>query len=198
MKVYFIRHGETPGNLEHRYVGRTDEGLLDASKEALSERKVRFGEPVDRIYVSPMKRCLQTAAILFPGLPQVVIEDLRECDFGDFEYRNYAELSGNLDYQAFIDSFGQSGFPGGEDLKSFQERCVKGFLQALSDHQGREGWQERSLAFVVHGGTVMTLFDRFSKPHRSFYEWQLGNGEGLCATLDREGDGLSFTGCGPF
>ena len=29
MKIILIRHGKTPGNLEKRYVGRTDEGLSE-------------------------------------------------------------------------------------------------------------------------------------------------------------------------
>ena len=29
LKVTFIRHGKTFGNLQHRYVGRTDEELCD-------------------------------------------------------------------------------------------------------------------------------------------------------------------------
>lgn len=33
MKVYFIRHGQTKGNREGRYVGRTDEPLLAETKK---------------------------------------------------------------------------------------------------------------------------------------------------------------------
>ena len=29
MKLIFIRHGKTAGNLERRYIGRTDEPLCD-------------------------------------------------------------------------------------------------------------------------------------------------------------------------
>ena len=33
-KLIFIRHGAVPGNLERRYIGRTDEAL---SKEGISQ-----------------------------------------------------------------------------------------------------------------------------------------------------------------
>lgn len=43
------------------------------------------------VAVSPMKRCRESAELLFPGKKQEVCEHLRECDFGQFENRNYEE-----------------------------------------------------------------------------------------------------------
>ena len=37
MKLLLIRHGATPGNLEKRYVGRTDESLTQESLETLGK-----------------------------------------------------------------------------------------------------------------------------------------------------------------
>ena len=62
-----------------------------------------------------MRRCIQTAKILYPGRAQVKIEEFRECDFGSFEGKNYQDLSGDPVYQAWIDSGGTLGFPGGEE-----------------------------------------------------------------------------------
>ena len=51
-----------------------------------------------------MKRCIQTAQIIYPGREAVVVDDLKECDFGRFEGKNYIELSGDAYYQKWIDS----------------------------------------------------------------------------------------------
>ncbi len=200
MKLYLIRHGATAGNLEHRYVGRTDEALLPESVEKLTKEKKPFFQ--NRIflgnaslYVSPMKRCLQTAQILFPSLEAQVIRELRECDFGAFEYCNFSQLSGDPDYQRYIDSNGITAFPGGEDLRSFQERCVKGFEQILKERkerslrEGKPAYQEAALILVVHGGTIMALLDRYSEPHKDYFEWQIRNGEGYEAEVILEPDG---------
>ena len=32
MQILWIRHGKTLGNVQRRYVGRTDEGLTDEAK----------------------------------------------------------------------------------------------------------------------------------------------------------------------
>ena len=84
-----------------------------------------------------MKRCLETAETLFPEhdypqVPRVRVEDLSECDFGKFEYKNYLELSGDMEYQHFIDTMGAEGFPGGESTETFKARTVKAFREILA------------------------------------------------------------------
>ncbi len=181
MKVYLIRHGETKGNREHRYVGVTDEGLLPEAVKLLSQQKMPGASSV---YVSPMRRCRETAKLLYPGQEQRIIEAFRECDFGEFEYKNYAELNGNPAYQRFLDTLGESGFPGGEEKRSFQQRCVGGLQEVLAQEEGRD------IALVVHGGTIMALLDWFSSPHRDYYDWQAQNGCGYRAdAVKGESDG---------
>lgn len=189
MRIYFIRHGMTEGNREHRYVGSTEEGLLQEAKKALREKRLKewkFLQEVDRVYISPMLRCVQTAKLLFPDREFISVSDFRECDFGRFEYKNYEELNGDADYQRFLDTMGESGFPGGETRETFQKRCVGGFLRIMEEiwnTEIRKPQAERtsSLAMVVHGGTIMAILDALAVPHGDYYHWQIGNGEGFAA-----------------
>lgn len=64
------------------------------------------------LFVSPLRRCRETARILFGDQEQRVIELLAECDFGEFENKNYKELADNPHYQEWIDSNGTPSFPG--------------------------------------------------------------------------------------
>ena len=95
MRIYLIRHGLTAGNKEKRYIGRTDEPLCAEGIAALREISLPACE---LLVCSPMKRCTETAALLFPGQEPVICEELRECDFGDFEGKNYPELNGDERY----------------------------------------------------------------------------------------------------
>lgn len=185
MKVYLIRHGATKGNRERRYVGSTDEPILAEEIPALQRKDM---PPAAKIYTSPMKRCIETAAMLYPGREPLVVDDLAECSFGDFEYCNYEELNGNPDYQKFIDSMGRSGFPGGEGRDEFQRRCLRGFYGIL---QREKGCQE-DIALVVHGGTIMAILDVCSRPHRDYYDWQIENGGVYAAEVVWEDGGDSF------
>ncbi|MCD7818135.1 MAG: histidine phosphatase family protein, partial [Lachnospiraceae bacterium] len=91
MDIYLIRHGSTAGNLEHRYVGTTDEQLTEEAQQLLGINRERYPMP-DLVFSSPLKRCMQTAEILYPDTEIQVLPGLHECDFGEFEYKNYTEL----------------------------------------------------------------------------------------------------------
>ena len=186
MKIYMIRHGATKGNKEHRYIGSTDEGLLTEECAALMALQESYKNICSNcVYVRPMRRCRETAELLFPHARQLVVEEFRECDFGDFEYKNYEELNGNRDYQRFIDSGGRCGFPGGETRDEFQKRCVDGLLGVI----GNCDENTLDIVMVVHGGTIMALLDRFSNPHGDYYDWQVRNGCGYVAEIESDKNG---------
>ena len=111
MELYFIRHGKTKGNIEKRYIGSTDEDLCSEGKEELMPLKYSFAE---KIYSSPMKRCLQTAEIMCGKKEINIIEGLKESNFGDFEYKTYEDLKNTPSYIKWLESGGKSGFPNGE------------------------------------------------------------------------------------
>ena len=75
IKLWLIRHGKTEGNKLSRYIGTTDEPLCQEGTEFL--HKMDYPK-VQAVYVSPLKRCVQTAEILFPGDPVHIIEELAE------------------------------------------------------------------------------------------------------------------------
>lgn len=179
MKIYLIRHGKTKGNSEGRYIGQTDEPLLEESKVELLETKEVLPE-LDCCYVSPMLRCRETADILFPSAKQLVIEDFREFNFGDFENKNYQDLNGNPDYQKFIDSNGESPFPGGESKAEFAKRVNKAFKELVLNAvaQGQE-----TIAIVAHGGTVMAILAEYARERKNFYDWMVKNGRGYAGEL---------------
>lgn len=182
MKVIFIRHGKTAGNLEKRYIGRTDEPLCEQGRNELLERRAAGIYPqADCVFCSPMKRCAETAELLYPGHRPVLVRDLRETDFGIFEGKNYAELNGDPAYQSWIDSGGTAAPPGGEGKAEFAERCCESFWDALRDCA-----EDTCAAFVVHGGTIMAVLEAFGVPKRGFYDYQSQNGGGYTAECDRK------------
>ena len=189
-ELILIRHGKTAGNLLGRYIGsRTDEPLCDEGREGLAGKQL---PEVERLYVSPMKRCVETAEILWPGFDRKKMQkvmDLRECDFGDFENKNYKELSGNGDYQAWIDSNGTLPFPNGESMDAFKSRCLEAFARIVEEVSGAEqewiasGKTEIFRAgIVVHGGTIMAILEQYGYPKAAYFGYQVKNGCGYRLT----------------
>lgn len=228
MKLLLIRHGTTKGNKEHRYVGSTDEELLTGERERLLTLSETGKYRADIVVVSPMRRCRETAEILFQdggymGVKAgkscddlkicddpkfcddparirtcnfLVVDAFKEMDFGVFEYMTYEEINRDPDeshreaYQRYIDTMGETAFPGGESKEAFTERVCAGFRELLASSRLIE---DITTALVVHGGTIMALLDRFSYPHKDYFDWRLNPGEAYEAELVTEGDDIRFT-----
>lgn len=215
--IYLIRHGKTAGNMEKRYVGRTDEPLCKAGICEINERRnillrsflpenerdgmsqiqaVYAGDRLpETVYVSQMLRCRQTAELLFPGVVQVVVPDFRETDFGQFEYKNYEELSEDKRYQAFIDSGGHLDFPDAEPHQQFRQRVRDAFVQCLEENGAfmaslTSDESREPLVFVVHGGTIMAIMEEYARPHRDYFDWQVAPVSGYRCRIERAGDGF--------
>lgn len=176
MKVTFIRHGATQGNLEKRYIGITNESLCLQGINALKQKKKfnKYPNP-EKIVVSPMIRCMETAKIIYPSQELFCCNLLKECDFGEFENKNYIELSENRYYQKWVDSNGALPFPNGESIEGFKIRCLKGFHECLQNFKGFH------IVFIVHGGTIMAILEKYAVPPKGYYDWSVANGCGFMA-----------------
>jgi broad specificity phosphatase PhoE len=89
---YYLRHGQTDWNLEHRAQGQQDVDLNDTGR-AQAEAAVLglLDKGIATICCSPLKRARETASILGKalGVPIVIVEDLKEANWGvrEGEYR---------------------------------------------------------------------------------------------------------------
>ncbi len=132
IEIIFLRHGMTIENEQHRYLGNTDTSLSRNGICKLQALQKNGTYPkTDILFCSPMKRCTETAEILYPNHTPIYIPEWREMDFGEFEGKNYIELQKNPNYQAWIDSNGTLPFPGGESREAFIKRCEQGFYRML-------------------------------------------------------------------
>ena len=191
MKVIIIRHGKTQSNIERRYMGcRTDEDLLETEKSSLHDPGIADDDLL--IISSPMKRSLQTAHIFFPGREILVAEDLREMDFGIFEGKNYMDLNGDPDYQAWVDSGCTSRIPDGESMDSFIKRTMTGFREAVRTAIDKRA---ATLCIVAHGGSIMSVM--YSLFGGNYYDYYTQNGDGYIFRLEVDDAGY-FTAAGTY
>ena len=186
IEMYLIRHGKTQGNMEKRYVGRTDENLCEEGREEIRNyiQKAMYPD-VEAVFTSPLRRCKQTAALIYPEINSQIITGLEETDFGVFEYKNYEELNGDPIYQSWIDSNGTMAVPGAESSESFERRISKGFgkvmLACEEQHIGKA-------ACIIHGGIIMKLMQLYGEPKQDYYYWQMKNGCGIAAEVEIENE----------
>ena len=173
--VVLIRHGATAGNLKKRYIGRTDQPLC-AAGEAQLRRLADDLPPCDHLFCSPLLRCRQTAALLYPGHNVCLVDDLRECDFGKFEGKTADELAGDADYHSWLAAGCLTPPPGGEAVDTFKQRCTQAFVRILTAAPPGD-----RIGFIIHGGCIMAILERFAEPRIEFYQAHLDNGHYLAA-----------------
>lgn len=182
MEVILIRHGMTAGNARRRYIGRTD---LPLSEEGAALARAAGSDPgVRTVYVTPLRRTRQTAAILFPNARQITVDGLREMEFGDFENRSAAEMADDPAYRAWVDSDCLAPCPNGESRSEFCARVCAAFCAALDDAAARGA--ERAV-FVVHGGTIMSVLFALDDCAGAYYSYACGNCGGWRCEARQEG-----------
>ena len=170
MQILWIRHGQTQGNVERRYVAERIGTDLGFERKIKNAKAARHWIAPDLVYVSPMIRCRETADLLFPEQKKVPWDGLQETDFGDFEYKNYEELKNDPVYQAWIDSNGQMLIPHGESGADFRARCCEAYEKCIAE--AREKDLEK-IAIVCHGGTIMSVMERYGLPKNLFMSGRL-------------------------
>ena len=138
-ELILMRHA--PADTRGRLCGRTDVDAILPAPATLAGIAASLG-PVDRLVVSPARRCVQTARGLFPQLEQQLDPQLWEQDFGAWEGRALSELPdlGPLS----PDELARHAPPGGESFAVVCARIAPA-LRALP--------AGRSLV-VAHAGTV--------------------------------------------
>ena len=164
-KLHLIRHGLTEGNLKGLYIGSgSDLPLCAEGRAQLKTLKKDFDYPVvPLVFTSPMKRATETAEILFPGVRQIELDDLREMAFGKFEGRAVQELVKDPEFAQWMDPTSRTVPAGAEDRQMFFNR-TSSMLMKMFEYMLRTHTEEA--ACVTHGGVIMNMLSEHALPFR--------------------------------
>lgn len=184
-KLHLLRHGLTQGNLEGRYIGAgSDLPLCEQGRAQLLALKERFPyPPAQVVFVSPLQRARQTAELLYPGVRQLEIQDLREMHFGVFEGRTPQELADDPDFAAWMDPASDVVPAGGESRRDFALR-TDALLMKLFEYLLRAHVEQA--ACVTHGGVIVNMLARHALPQLRPQEWMADPGAGFSLRCDAQ------------
>ena len=176
LKIHLIRHGATDANYLGQYIGcKTDLPLAPEGLNELRLLKENMDYPdIERLYSSPMLRCRQTGAVLYPDKQIIPVADLREYNFGSFEGKTAAQLESDPDFIPWT-SGKLSAPPGGEDNSEFIKRLCVGLNKIVLD-MTEDGITNAGV--IMHGGAIMMLLGASAVPRHKPVEWTADNGRG--------------------
>ena len=180
--IHLIRNALTDENLEGRYIGHTNVEISEEGKEQLRQMKAELiYPPVDAVFTSPLKRCLQTADILYPDNKPLVIDGFIEYNFGEFENKTAEQLEKYEEFPRWL--AGERGVkpPYGESNGEFAKRVCDTFEKVA---EGLMKTGTTSAAIVTHGGVIMTILAAYGIPEYPMHEWLTPNGCGFTVKVN--------------
>ncbi|MBQ3969318.1 MAG: histidine phosphatase family protein [Clostridia bacterium] len=175
--IHFIRHGACEETAKGIYVGTKDVSLSQEGIEELKKLDSLFdypGTPV--VFTSPLKRCLQTCEIIYPAIKPIVINELRECSFGEWEGRTAESFSNNEDFKKWLAGDTTVKPPKGESSAEFTKRICNVFSDIVD---GLMKTGTTNCVIVTHGGVIMTLLAVYGLPQAKPFEWAMSDGCGF-------------------
>ena len=142
--LYLIRHAATPANLMKpaKLQGcRVDPDLAPLGlRQAAATRDFLAIRPIDVVYSSPLRRSFRTAEIIAEphGLEPIPVEELIECDVGDWEGQSWEEIrAADPDaYRRYHADPAVNGYAGGENFQQVHDRAVRAINHILAEHEG--------------------------------------------------------------
>ena len=180
--VHLIRHGLTDENLQGRYIGHTDVLLSEDGRKQLAQLKEEtVFPPVQALFTSPLKRCKETASILYPENKPIEIEGFIEYNFGFFENKTAEQLEDHPVFPRWL--AGERGVepPFGESNEAFGKRVCETF-EKVAEGLMKTGTTEA--AIVTHGGVIMAILATYGIPELPMHEWLTPNGCGFTVKIN--------------
>lgn len=157
-KIYLLRHGHIDNGSEKRYLGRTDVSLdMLGFEQAEGLRDYFKAIPIDAIFTSPLKRCLQTTQILCvnKNIMYQIVEAFREINMGDWENvpMSYIKLHAPELYAQRGEDLEYFTPPNGESFHDVAQR-VRYAFDAITHHA------TGTLLIVAHAGVNRMILSR--------------------------------------
>jgi len=130
-----IRHGETDANRDGLVAGRIEAQLTQTGGAAAQALAGWIWPREIALFSSPQQRARDTAGLAFPQRTPILLEDLRERDWGVFEGRPIAELPPREETPEGGESWPQMLARVARAVAQAQEQA-KGALPILVAHSG--------------------------------------------------------------
>jgi 2,3-bisphosphoglycerate-dependent phosphoglycerate mutase len=156
-KLIIVRHSESEYNAKGLWTGITDVGLTEKGHDdARKIGELLRGIPFDKIYVSQLKRAVQTKNDLLEAYGQTTAEirktaAINERDYGDYAGKNKWDIKkevGETTFNAIRRAFDEA-VPNGETLKDVYERVIPWYREIVLPQL----LNNKNVMIVAHGNS---------------------------------------------
>ena len=169
MEVYLIRH-TTPDISKEICYGQSDIAL---SQSFLEESKLILQELptlVDKVYTSPLERCLQLAKLI-PSQQFEEVAQLKEMNFGDWELKPWSDIP-KSQITPWMEDFVNKQVPNGESMNMLAHRVKDWYKKLLATNY-------KKVALVTHAGPIRIILSEVNQTplEEAFIRYSINYGE---------------------
>ena len=177
--IILIRHARTSWNSRRIYCGSTDIGLSPLGKKQarLLSRRMINGFQIEKVFCSNKKRAIETARIIFKGMPISKVPALRELHFGCLEGLSHPQIMRKYPvvYSRWLKDPFSAKLPRGEDTRLFKKRVLRAFKKITVANKNK------TVAVVTHGGVIAILLTHVLKKNNF---WKLVPGSASLSIIE--------------
>ncbi|MCK3942562.1 histidine phosphatase family protein [Streptococcus suis] len=181
MKIYLMRHGETDLNKKRCFYGNLDVSINQRGREqALVLHTLMHDIPVDKVYVSSLRRSQETAQLVFPVSIPIPLKNLDEKGFGLWEGLTADQIQEQfpLEWEAWLAEPFTYKPPEAEAFEEFQDRVWNEVDRLVNEHP------RHSLALVAHLGVLRLIYQRLVDPSALF--WDIDFPQGTVTVVEKK------------
>ncbi|MEM1409088.1 MAG: histidine phosphatase family protein [Bacteroidota bacterium] len=107
-----------------------------------------------KLYSSPLKRCLQLAALI-PHQSLDQVPQLQEMNFGDWELRPWSDIP-KAELNPWMEDFVRQQVPNGESMEILADRVIHWYTEILRN-------SEEKVAIVTHAGPIRVILSEVNQ-----------------------------------
>lgn len=189
-RIFFIRHGQSLGNLNGVFLGETDLDLSPLGyKQAECVASYLKSFKIDAIYSSDLQRAYNTSLPTSKHFDLKVLksDQLREIKAGEWENKSFDSLQSDYadSYGVWLSDIGNSRAKNGESVAELQKRIISAVLNIAKANDGKtvaiftHATPIRSFYCYVYGKSLDNMKDIPWVSNASVSETLFDNGEFL-------------------
>lgn len=181
LSLTLVRHGESEANIAHMLSGWMDVPLTERGRHELEDLRLSVDYPkAEILFSSPLQRCRDTAAILFPDMLPIISDRFKEIDFRSLEG---TILHSKEEIRSYFADWVADRPRKDEETFTPVARRMGVTLETTARDCLEKGI--RSATVVMHSGIMRVgLITLFGLPREDFNRMSVANGRGVVITFD--------------
>lgn len=182
LRIYLVRHGQTPCSVANVLCGRCDASLTHTGQRTAWALAQAFAaHPWKALFSSPLRRALQTIAPLARASGQRVtpLPELTEIDFGAWDGQSSAALLQHDEaFKHWVEHPARRCAPQGESGDMVLERALRGIAGV------RARYKHGEVMLMTHKTTLRLLLCHFTGEPTQHYRQRFDQPLGAVNVLD--------------